>query len=280
MLRQIESLLNLEANSLDNKEEGILAFKKAINKLREDSENIGAERTKQESYQAGERSTFKKIGNKLSEMGFEDVEYTNLLSYLDSDNFKSKFGSKEITEVDIKNSAIYKSAIKDLQAQIQDIENKKNEALKELTSFKTRSEKENILLPILSEYSTENKELVDLVKNSILERYDIDEEGNAIKGGSLLEDDIKNPIKFSNIAKSEIEKYLTKKEGKESPHQQSGYSSGEGNKVISNLSKYGITLPTNQSELSEAIRDSKLPIEFRKDLNKYRTMIEETFSED
>src|SRR5690625_8039150 len=102
MLRQIESLLNLEANSLDNKEEGILAFKKAINKLRVDSEIMGAERTNQESYQAGERSTFKKIGNKLSEMGFVDVEYTNLIRYLDSDIVKSKFGNNEIIDVVIK----------------------------------------------------------------------------------------------------------------------------------------------------------------------------------
>lgn len=279
MIREIERLLNIKTNALDA-ENGLDVFKSAISNLRQESENLGAERSKQEHYQAGERSTFKKVANALTEIGFENVNQSKLIDYLNSDDFKSKLGSKEISDVDIKSSETYKKAVKDLQAKIQEVENEKKELSSKILDISTSRKKEEILLPLLSEFDTSNENITNLVKANILNNYQINDDGFAMKDGSLLEDDIKNPMKFESVARREIEKYLPKKSGKTSPHDKSGGSSGAGSsKIIGKLSEYGIQLPTNSNELVTAIRDSSLPLEFRRELNAHREEIEATFAE-
>lgn len=155
MLKQIENLLNLSEGSLES-DTGIDTFKRAISELRETSEKYGAENAKTESYQAGERSTFKKVTKALQDNGFE-AKQDDLIGYLNSDEFKAKLGgSKDITETDIKNSAIYKQSILDLQGKITDFESRATSAMTELNSYKSKSKKESLLTPLLSGFDTTN----------------------------------------------------------------------------------------------------------------------------
>lgn len=276
MLKQIENLLNIEAGSLE-KENGLDIFKSAISDLREASEKIGEERIGEEKYKAGERSTFKKLGQKLIDLGFEDVDHSNLLSYLDTDAFKTKLGSKEITAVDIKNSDVYKTAVRELQTKISEAEKKQADALSQLNQFQSRTKKEALIAPLLSSYNIENRDLLDLVKANVLNQYEVDDNGNALKNGTFVEDEIKNPIKFETLVKAEFDKFFQAKEENKSPHNGAGSSKGKGIGAIAKLSEHGLKLPTNSNELSQMIRDVKLPIEFRQSLTQAREEIEASF---
>lgn len=263
MLKQIEQLLNIESGVLES-ENGIESFKSAISKLREDSEKVGIERKKDEFFKAGERKTYERISGLLSKNGI-DAPKDNLVEFLEND-LKEHLQKKDFTESDIKNSAVYQNSIKELQSKLVEFEASKQDAERKLKSYESNFKKEQLLNPILGQFDTSNEPILNLVKQNIINKFDVDENGFALSNGVLLEDEIKNPIKFEDIANKELEKYLQRKKDDASPHSKNKGNGGVELSIFDKLSKFGIEKPKTKNDLYNVIYDSRIDRETRKQL--------------